>query len=91
VVFTPPAELRAVAKLNRGLVFDAMFAAAGATLVELGLDARRLGGLVGITAVLHTWRRDLAFHLHVHCVVTGGGWSVAEQRWSSARAGYLTL
>jgi hypothetical protein len=89
VVFTLPAELRAVAKLNRRLVFDAMFAAAGATLVELGLDPKRLGGLLGVTAVLHTWRRDLGFHPHLHCIVTGGGWSAAEQRWSSARAGYL--
>jgi hypothetical protein len=39
--------------------------------------------------VLHTWRRDLAFHPHLHCIVTGGGWSAAEQRWISARAGYL--
>ena len=89
VVFTLPAELRAVAKLNRRAVFDAMFAAAGATLVELGREPKRLGGLLGVTAVLHTWRRDLAFHPHVHCLVTGGGWSVAEQRWLSARAGYL--
>jgi len=89
VVFTLPAELRSVAKLNRRLVFDVMFAAAGGTLVELGLDPKRLGGLLGVTAVLHTWRRDLAFHPHLHCIVTGGGWSAAEQRWLSARAGYL--
>jgi hypothetical protein len=89
VVFTLPAELRVVAKLNRRVVFDAMFAAAGATLVELGLDPKRLGGLLGVTAVLHTWRRDLAFHPHIHCIVTGGGWSAVEQRWLPARAGYL--
>ena len=89
VVFTLPAELRAIAQLNRRLVFDAMFSAAGATLVELGLDPKRLGGLLGVTAVLHTWRRDLAFHPHLHCIVTGGGWSVTEQRWLPARAGYL--
>jgi len=89
VVFTLPAELRAIAKLNRRCVFDAMFAAAGATLVELGLDPKRLGGRLGVTAVLHTWRRDLAFHPHLHCIVTGGGWSVDKRRWISARAGYL--
>lgn len=89
VVFTLPAELRVVAKLNRRALFDAMFAAAGATLVELGLDPKRLGGLLGVTAVLHTWRRDLAFHPHIHCIVTGGGWSAVEQRWLPARAGYL--
>jgi hypothetical protein len=89
VVFTLPAELRAVAKLNRRAVFDAMFATVSATLLQLGVDPKRLGGLLGVTAVLHTWRRDLAFHPHIHCIVTGGGWSIAEQRWLSARAGYL--
>ncbi len=89
VVFTLPAELRAVAKLNRRLVFDAIFAAASRTLIELGLDPKRLGALLGVTAVLHTWTRDLRFHPHVHCIVTGGGWSAAEQRWRSARANYL--
>jgi len=89
VVFTLPAELRALTKLNRRVVFDAMLAAAGETLVELGLDPKRLGALLGATCVLHTWTRDLRFHPHVHCIVTGGGWSAAHRRWVRARSRYL--
>jgi len=37
--------------------------------------------LLGITAVLHTWTRDLRFHPHLHCVVTGGGLALDAQRW----------
>jgi hypothetical protein len=80
VVFTLPAELRAVAKLNRRRVFDLLMRTASATLLELGLDERRLGALLGVTSVLHTWTRELAFHPHVHCIVTGGGWAV-DGRW----------
>jgi hypothetical protein len=69
--------------LQRPAPTDAQF------VFELGLDPKRLGGLLGVTAVLHTWRRDLAFHPHIHCIVTGGGWSAVEQRWLPARAGYL--
>jgi len=89
VVFTLPAQLRAIAKLNRRLVFDLLFETASATLLELGLDPKRIGGLLGITAVLHTWTRDLRFHPHLHCIVTGGGWSLSERRWISGRARFL--
>jgi Putative transposase/Transposase zinc-binding domain len=89
VVFTLPAELRAIAKLNRRLVFDLLFETTSATLLELGLDPKRIGGLLGVTAVLHTWSRDLRFHPHLHCIVTGGGWSVPRMRWISARPHYL--
>jgi hypothetical protein len=81
--------LRPIARNNRRLVFDAMLAAAGASLVELGADPKRLGALLGATCVLHTWTRDLRFHPHVHCVVTGGGWSATEQRWVAGRPRYL--
>jgi hypothetical protein len=89
VVFTLPAELRAIAKLNRRFVFNLLFETASATLLELGLDPKRIGGLLGVTAVLHTWKRDLGFHPHLHCIVTGGGWSLAQTRWITGRARHL--
>jgi hypothetical protein len=39
--------------------------------------------------VLHTWTRDLRFHPHIHCIVTGGGWAAERQRWIASRADYL--
>ena len=58
---------------NRRLVFEQLFRTDPATLLELGRDRRWLGAKLGVTAVLHTWTRDLAFHPHLHCLVTGGG------------------
>src|SRR6185503_12782432 len=88
VVFTLPSELRVLAMHNPQLVFDLMFQAASQTLLELGRDPRRLGALIGLTAVLHTWSRDLSFHPHLHCIVTGGGLSLDAERWPGRR-GYL--
>ena len=34
---------------------------------------RWLGAELGITMVLHTWGQNLRQHVHVHCIVTGGG------------------
>jgi predicted RNA-binding Zn-ribbon protein involved in translation (DUF1610 family) len=89
VVFTLPAELRHLAAHNRRRVFDLLFAAASATLLELGRDPKRLGAQLGVTMVLHTWARDLSLHPHVHAIVTGGGLSPDGAHWIPARRDYL--
>lgn len=89
VVFTLPRELRRLALANRVALFNLLFACAADTLITLGRDGKRLGGDLGITSVLHTWRRDLRFHPHVHCIVTGGGLSRDGTRWIAARRDYL--
>ena len=89
VVFTLPGELKAVALRNRKPLFNILFAAAAQTLLELGRNPQRLGALRGITAVLHTWTRDLRFHPHLHCVVTAGGLTPDATRWVDSRRGFL--
>lgn len=85
VVFTVPRQLRLMAMHNRERFFNLLIEAAARTLLDLGEDPKRLGGLLAITAVLHTWTRDLQFHPHVHCVVSGGGLSPDGERWISAQ------
>lgn len=82
VVFTLPAQLRALAKYRPRELFAALFASASATLLELGQT--RFGARLGITMVLHTWTRDLRFHPHVHCIVTAGGLALDGTRWVSS-------
>jgi hypothetical protein len=89
VVFTLPGELAPLTLHNRRLVFALLFRAASETLLTLGRDPKRLGGQLGITIVLHTWTRNLRFHPHVHCIVTGGGLSADGERWLEARQSYL--
>jgi hypothetical protein len=89
VVFTLPAELRALAKRSREAVFDMLFASASATLLALARDPKRLGAELGVTMVLHTWTRELLFHPHVHAIVTGGGLSDDGTRFVRARRRFL--
>ena len=87
VVFTLPAPLRAVAMRHRRRVFDLLFASAAGTLLDLGQD--RLGAQLAVTAVLHTWKRDLGWHPHVHCIVSGGGLDAARGRWVASKKKFL--
>ena len=74
---------------NRRCLYDLLFKTAPQALLQLGLDSKRLGAQLGITTVLHTWTRDLSFHPHLHCVVTGGGLASNGQDWVSTRPGFL--
>jgi len=87
VVATVPQELRSVALANQRLVYDLLFQAVSETLLELALD--RWDAIPAVTAVLHTWSRTMAYHPHVHCIVSGGGLSTDGRRWVSCRPGFL--
>ena len=89
VVFTLPSALRTVASRNRKVIFNTLFAAASKTLAELARDSKHLGAVLGLTAVLHTWTRDLRFHPHLHCVVTAGGLALDGNRWIHSRRKFL--
>jgi hypothetical protein len=89
VVFTLPAQLRGLARANPRVVYDLLFRCAAATLLELGLDPKRLGGELGVTAVLHTWTQKIEYHPHLHCIVTGGALSPDGMRWIATRPDFL--
>ena len=86
VVFTLPEELRPLVHRNREQLFDLLFTAASKTLLQLG--QQRLSATLAITAVLHTWTREMAFHPHLHCIVSGGGLA-ADGTWKATREDYL--
>jgi hypothetical protein len=87
-VFTIPRELRCLWGPNAKCFGDLLLRAAGDTLLELLADDKYLGARPGIILALHTWNQQLGLHLHVHALVTGGGWSV-DGRWLSTRKGWL--
>lgn len=90
VVFTVPDDhIAGLALRNRELFFNAMFAAGSQTLLTLGDDKERLGAQLGLTAALHTWTRDLRFHPHLHCIVTGGGLTRDGLSWKATRQNFL--
>lgn len=84
-VFTLPGQLRPLAKVYPAVIYDVLLRAASDAVDYLCRQPRLLGGEVGQLAVLHTWRRDLGLHPHVHLVITAGGWDAARARWIPAR------
>jgi hypothetical protein len=89
VVFTLPHDLNPLAQGHPRLVYRLLFQAPASTLLRFGRDPQHLGGILGVTAVLHTWGQNLSQHIHVHCIVTGGALSPDGRRWLPARPGFL--
>jgi putative transposase/transposase-like zinc-binding protein len=87
LVFTVPTALHPFFLAERRGSYALLFEAALETLHDV--CRRRLGALPGTIAVLHTWTQTLAFHPHVHCIVTGGGLATSGDRWIACRPGFL--
>jgi hypothetical protein len=74
---------------NKRLLFDLLFEATAATLLEVAANSKRLGALIGFLGVLHTWGQTLQPHPHIHCVVPGGGLSPDHQRWIRSQQSFF--
>lgn len=84
LVFTLPHELNALIRANRRRGYAILFQAVAATLKTFARDPRHLGAEIGVTAVLHTWSQTLVDHIHLHCIVTGGGLA-PDGRWRRSK------
>lgn len=96
VVFTLPPAVSALALAKPAVVYDLLLRSAAATLRDVAANPKRLGAVVGVLSVLHTWGQNLHHHPHVHCVVTGGGLSCdsagrlhEKPRWVACRPGFF--
>jgi Putative transposase/Transposase zinc-binding domain len=81
VVFSVPHKLVPLMWQNKKVLFQLLFEASAATLLEVAADPQHLGAEIGFLSILHTWGQTLQCHPHVHCVVPGGGLSCDRQRW----------
>jgi len=87
VVCTLPHALLPLCAIAPRELYALLFDAAAQTLLRLGRE--RLGGTLGLTAVLHTWGQRLTLHPHVHLIVTGGALD-ARGHWRRVKSrGYL--
>src|SRR6266849_7697216 len=89
LVFTLPHTLNPLVRVNQRALYHLLFQAATQTLQEFARDPQHLGAELGITAVLHTWGQTLTEHIHVHCIVTGGGLSAAGTQWRPSPPRFL--
>ena len=87
LVFTLPHELNPLILVNKKPLINILFQSVWQTLAQFARS--RLGGSLGITAVLHTWDQTLLDHFHLHCLVPAGALSCDRTRWVPARQNFL--
>lgn len=73
VVFTLPHELNSLIYCNQSLLYGLLHKCSAETLLELSASPKYLGATPGIIQVLHTWSQELKYHVHMHCIISGGG------------------
>ena len=73
VVFTLPHELNPLLYCNQQLLYGFFHRCCAETLLELSKNKKHLGAVPGIIQVLHTWNQEIGYHVHMHCIVSGGG------------------
>ena len=92
IVFTLPHEFSTLILQNKRLLYDLLFRASAASLLELARDPRHLGADIGFLGVLHTWGQTLQHHPHVHYIVPAGGPARDGSRWiDSSRRFFLPV
>ncbi len=79
IVFTVDHALNPLIRQNQRAFYDLLFQIVKRILQQFARE--RLGCELGITAVLHTWGQQLGQHVHIHCIVTGGGLALDRSRW----------
>ena len=87
LVFTLPHELNRLILTHKKILLSILFKAVSETLLDFGRT--RLGGTVGVIAVLHTWDQTLKDHFHLHCLVPTGALSFDQSRWITAKENFL--
>ena len=88
LVFTLPHTLNRWVELHPEVLYRLLFQSVWATLKRFAADPKRLGGELGMTAVLHTWGQTLTRHVHLHCLIPGGVLNPQGQ-WNRAKSTYL--
>ncbi len=88
LVFTLPHELNGWMQLHPEVIYSLLFKVVWQTLKAFAGDPKRLGGRLGMTAVLHTWGQNLSQHVHLHCLIPGGVLT-KNNEWHAAKSTYL--
>ena len=91
VVFTLPHELNPLIYCNQKLLYSLFHSCCAQTLLELSADRKYLGATPGIIQVLHTWNQELDYHVHMHCIVSGGGITKCQQLRKSSGSFFIPV
>jgi len=86
-VFTVPAELRTLFKFNKALLYNLLFKCAWETIDSFSKNPdNRIEAKMGMIAILHSWKQNLEYHPHLHCIIPSGG-ITSNNKWKTSPSG----
>jgi len=88
ITFTLPDQLRNLAWKNQKIAYSLMFDSVQDTLKTFTRNDKKLSGVAGFTATLHTHSRRIEYHPHIHVVMPGASINMLTGLWRK-KAGYL--
>lgn len=88
VVFTLPHELNILIMYNKKALYSLLMRSVWETIKTFGEDPKKLNGLMGMIAILHTWGQNLFDHIHLHCMIPGGALQNGN-KWQPSKSDYL--
>lgn len=90
VTFTiPDSSLGSFVRENQKLFYNILFKSSAQSIDALSSNPKYIGGKPGYIGILHTWSRKLAYHPHIHYIVTGGGFSFSKDKWVDSNSKFL--
>ncbi len=89
VTFTLPEDLRLQARRNQKLFYNLLFKCSAQCIAEFASNPKHIGAIPGYLGILHTWSRTLAYHPHIHYIVTGGGLARGKVLWCNSKHKFL--
>ena len=89
ITFTLPYQLRDCAWRNQKLVYTLFFFCVQNVLKTFTQNDKKLKGMAGFTAILHTNSRELNFHPHIHVIIPGGSINMKTKLWRVKSGKYL--
>lgn len=91
VVFTTPHELNELFYCNQRTLYALFHKCCAETLLELSGNKKYLGAQPGIIQVLHTWNQELSYHVHMHCIISGGGLTESRKIRKSSQKFFIPV
>lgn len=89
LTFTLPAQFRLLVWSSQRLVYSLLFYCVWETLKLFCFNDKKLGGIPGAIAVLHTHSRELNYHPHIHIVMPAATIDKSNRLWKKKMGKYL--
>jgi hypothetical protein len=89
ITFTVPAQLRHLFFQHQRQCYGLLFESVWDTLQAFSQNDKKLKGIPGVVAVLHTHSRALDYHPHIHAVIPAAAIHKDQRLWREKPGRYL--